>query len=295
MPAKLKEVRNRIASISSTQQITKAMKLVSASKLRKAQERITQMRPYAHKLNDMLQNIAAAAEGNINIEYAKTRTPENILLILLTSDRGLCGGFNANLIKLLKNKLNTDYATQKQAKKITLLCIGKKGYEAFKRDTQLTLVTTHQDLFNKLNFENASAVAEEVMQQFSQKQYDLVDVFYNEFKNQITQIPTAQQFLPIQQVQNTENKKTKNDFIFEPELAKITNELVPKILKTRFFSFLLDNNASEHGSRMSAMDKATTNADELLKNLKIDYNRARQASITTELTEIISGAAALQN
>lgn len=301
MPGQLKEVRDRIVSVKSTQQITKAMKLVAASKLRKAQDRIIQMRPYSAKLYDMLRNIMAGSEGNLSSGYGAARPIQNVLIVVVSSDRGLCGGFNANMVKLVKATIEQKYKQQYEAGKITILPIGKKAYDALRKDNTLHFINKHVDLFTRLSFEEAMEASGQIMKEFADKKYDVVEVAYNQFKNQITQIPTAEQFLPIEKLEpattnsNSESANTKRpDFIFLPNQADITDELVPKILKTRFYRFLLDSNASEHGARMTSMDNATNNAEDLLKTLGIQYNRARQAAITTELTEIVSGAAALQ-
>lgn len=296
MPGQLKEVRTRIGAVKSTQQITKAMKLVAASKLRKAQERIVRMRPYANKLYEILGNIAAATEGDVSISYAKERPVENVAIVALTSDRGLCGGFNANVAKQVKQILAEKYASQRAAGKVTVYFLGKKGYDYLKKEEGLQFNRDFEHLFQDLNFEGTAVLTEKLMDAFSEGQYDVIEVAYGQFKNQITQIPTTEQFLPIQKLQEegaVEKKTVAADFIFEPDRDTLIEELVPKILKTRFYRFLLDSNASEQGARMTAMDNATNNAEDLLRELKIQYNRARQAAITTELTEIVSGAAAL--
>lgn len=294
MPGQLKEVRNRMQAVKSTQQITKAMKLVAASKLRRAQDRIIQMRPYSTKLNDMLGNIVAGGTDT-SIAHAEQRSPENVLIVAITSDRGLCGGFNTNIVKLVKTLLNEKYATQRAAGKVQLLCIGKKAYDVLRREPSLRINIEYIDLFSRLSFDNTLEAAEVILSGFIDKKFDVVEVAYNQFKNQITQIPTIEQFLPIAKLDPPKSgKKIKSDFIYQPDQEGIIQELVPKILKTRFFRFLLDSNASEHGSRMTAMDNATNNADDILRDLKIQYNRVRQAAITTEITEIVGGAAALQ-
>jgi len=290
-------------AVKSTQQITKAMKLVAASKLRKAQDRIIKMRPYANKLYSILGNIASGGMGDVNLDYTTERPADKILIILLTSDRGLCGGFNSGMVKLAKNLINEQYATQRANGNVTVFCIGKKGYESLKKEKGLKFNTDFMDLFTRLTFEEVSVAAETIMHEFSAKNYDVIEVVYNQFKNQITQLPTAEQYLPIQKLhaepaggvqQNAAKDKVIPDFIYQPGQKAIIEELVPKILKTQFYRYLLDSNASEHGARMTAMDKATDNAEELLRELGIQYNRARQAAITTELTEIVGGAAALQ-
>ncbi|MGB1206643.1 MAG: ATP synthase F1 subunit gamma [Chitinophagales bacterium] len=298
MPAQLKEVRSRIGAVTSTQKITKAMKLVAASKLRKAQERIIKMRPYTTKLNDILGNITAATEGEVSIAYANERPVQNVLLVILTSDRGLCGGFNANMAKLLKLAVKEKYAQQAAAGNVHVMFVGKKGYDALKREN-FKFISEHINLFGDLTFDNAIPVVDTVMNGFAKGNYDVVEVFYNRFKNQIVQEPMSEQFLPIEKLADesasaANDSKIKPDFIFQPNQAELIEELVPKILKTKFFGYLLNSNASEHGARMTAMDNATENAEDILRDLKILYNRARQAAITTELTEIVSGAAALQ-
>ncbi len=295
MGANLKEVRLRIASVKSTTQITKAMKMVSAAKLRRATDRIIQIRPYANQLNKVLQNIASNLGGEMNLAFAQQRAVSKVLIVVITSDKGLCGGFNANSVKSAKLLLNEKYPELAAKGKVDILTVGKKGYDAFK-SSKLKVNNDFGGLFGSLTFENAAKAAEYIMYAFEQKEYDVVEVVYGQFKNAATQIPTTEQFLPIQTTVPTKGSgKGKADYIFEPAQDKILNDLVPKILKTQFFRYLLDSNASEHGARMTAMDKATENANELLKSLNIMYNRARQAAITTELTEIVSGAAALSN
>lgn len=292
MSGALKEVRNRIKSVQSTQQITKAMKMVSAAKLRRAQDAITQMRPYAKKLQEMLSNIVSNTESDRGMELATVRPIENVLIIVVTSDRGLCGGYNSNLIKLTKQTINQKYATQQAAKKVQILPIGKKGYEHFGK-AGYRLVSDYWDLFSDLSFDKVEQAARYAMDAFRRQEVDAVEVIYSEFKNAASQVYIAEPFLPIQKVENVK-QTTKADFIFEPDQDTLIAEMMPKILNTQLFKAVLDGHASEHGARMTAMDKASDNANELLKSLKITYNRARQAAITTELTEIVSGAAALQ-
>ena len=291
MAGQLKEVRNRIKSVQSTQQITKAMKMVSAAKLRRAQDAITQMRPYAQKLQEMLSNIVSSSEGDLSIKLAETRTVENVLLIVITSDRGLCGGYNANLIKLAKSTIDEKYSSQHKKGNVTIWNIGKKGYESLSK-AGFTTNANFKDIFLNLNFANVQLAAQAAMDAFSNKEFDAIEIIYSEFKNAATQVFTAEQFLPVPKIIKKENQK-KIDFIFEPQKEVLVAELMPKILNTQLFKAVLDANASEHGARMTAMDKASENANELLKSLKLSYNRARQAAITTELTEIVSGAAAL--
>ncbi len=292
MSGALKEVRNRIKSVQSTQQITKAMKMVSAAKLRRAQDAITQMRPYAQKLQEMLSNIVSAGEGNVSLNLAAERAIEKVLIIVVTSDRGLCGGYNSNLIKLTKQTIKDKYSSQFNKGNVQILPIGKKGYEHFNK-LGYKVVNAYWDIFADLRFERVQAAAKFAMDAFTAKEFDAVEVIYSEFKNAASQVFIAEHFLPVQKAANTTGEK-KADFIFEPEQDVLIAELMPKILNTQLYKAVLDANASEHGARMTAMDKASDNANELLKSLKITYNRARQAAITTELTEIVSGAAALQ-
>ncbi len=291
MPGNLKEVRNRIKSVNNTQQITKAMKMVSAAKLRRAQDRIIQMRPYANKLQEMLSNIIAASEGDVNMALAKERELNKVLIVVITSDRGLCGGFNANLIKRAKQLISEKYSTQEKNGNISIMPVGKKAYDAFKR-SKYTLIEQFVGLFSNLTFDETTSVSQWMMKQYAEGQYDAIELVYAQFKNAATQLFTAEQYLPVPKPAQS-SKKSKTDFIFEPNQAEIVNYLVPKILNTQFFKALIDSNASEHGARMTAMDKASDNANELLKELRIQYNRQRQAAITTELTEIVSGAQAL--
>ena len=292
MSGALKEVRTRITSVQSTQQITKAMKMVSAAKLRRAQDAITQMRPYAVKLQEMLGNIVASSEGDVQMELAEERPVEKVLMIIVTSDRGLCGGFNSNLIKLTKLTIQQKYASQFAAGNVTILPIGKKGYEHFTKNG-FKVVNNYWDIFTGLSFEKVQDAAKYAREAFANKEIDAADLIYSEFKNAATQEFIAEPFLPVQKPK-AEIKKAKADFIYEPGKEEIIEELMPKILNTQLYKAVLDSNASEHGARMTAMDKASDNANEMLKSLKISYNRARQAAITTELTEIVSGAAALQ-
>ncbi len=293
MPGQLKEVRNRIKSVQSTQQITKAMKMVSAAKLRKAQDAIIQMRPYAQKLQEMLSNIVSNSDGDVSMKLASDRPINKVLIILVTSDRGLCGGYNANLVKLAKQTIIEKYSNQSSKGNVAVWGIGKKGGEAMLRGG-FTVSDTYRDLFIKLSFESVQQASAAAMDAFVKGEFDVVELVYSQFKNAATQIFQAERFLPIPKVVKNETAvKIKADFIFEPGKEVLVAELMPKILNTQLFKAVLDANASEHGARMTAMDKASDNAQDLLKSLKIAYNRARQAAITTELTEIVSGAAAL--
>ncbi|MBN8833486.1 MAG: ATP synthase F1 subunit gamma [Niastella sp. SCN 39-18] len=292
MSGALKEVRNRIKSVQSTQQITKAMKMVSAAKLRRAQDAITQMRPYAQKLQEMMSNIISSADGNMALDLAAERPVQKALIIVVTSDRGLCGGYNSNLIKLAKSLINDKFPAQFAAGNVHILPIGKKGYESFTK-SGFTVLNEYWNIFQELSFDKVQVAAQYAMDAFASGQYDAVEMVYSEFKNAATQRFAIEQFLPVPKAEIKQGSK-KSDFIFEPDKETLIAELMPKILNTQLYKAVLDANASEHGARMTAMDKASENANELLKSLKISYNRARQAAITTELTEIVSGAAALQ-
>ena len=292
MAGQLKEVRNRIKSVQSTQQITKAMKMVSAAKLRRATDAIVQMRPYAKKLQEMLSNIVSSSEGDSSVNLAVERPVEKVLLIVITSDRGLAGAYNANVIKLAKLTIKEKYSAQFAKGNVMIWGIGKKGYEHFAKNN-FKVSDEHKDIFLSLSFENVQKASQAAMKAFQNKEFDAIDVVYSEFKNAATQAFVVERFLPIPKVQGG-SSKVKADFIFDPNRELLIAELMPKILNTQLYKAVLDANASEHGARMTAMDKASENANELLRSLKISYNRARQAAITTELTEIVSGAAALQ-
>ena len=292
MPGQLKEVRNRIKSVQSSQQITKAMKMVSAAKLRRAQDAIIQMRPYARKLQELLSNIASNSESGDGMSLATERPIDSVLLIVITSDRGLAGAFNSNLIKLAKQTINEKYSSQFAKGFVTIWSIGKKGYENFSKNNY-KVDATFKDIFLHLKFEEVQKAAQAAIKAFEEKQFDVVEIIYSEFKNAATQRFVVERFLPIPKSQKKPGA-TKADFIFEPNKEQLISELMPKILNTQLYKAVLDSNASEHGARMTAMDKASDNANEILRGLKISYNRARQAAITTELTEIVSGAAALQ-
>jgi F-type H+-transporting ATPase subunit gamma len=292
MAGQLKEVRNRIKSVQSTQQITKAMKMVSAAKLRRAQDAIQQMRPYARKLQDLLSNIVSNTEVEGGNVLAQERPVERVLLIVVTSDRGLAGAYNANVIKLAKQVVRERYS-HLSGNDIIIWSMGKKGYEHFAKNGY-NVSDRFKDVFLNLSFEGVQAAAQAAIDGFKAREFDAVEVVYSEFKNAATQRFASERFLPIAKAEKDHNNSTRADFIFDPNKEELIAELMPKILNTQLFKAVLDANASEHGARMTAMDKASENANELLKTLKISYNRARQAAITTELTEIVSGAAALQ-
>ena len=292
MAGQLKEVRNRIKSVQSTQQITKAMKMVSAAKLRRAQDAIIQMRPYAKKLQEMLSNIVSNSDGDVRMGLADERPVEKVLMIVITSDRGLAGAFNTNVIKLTKATIAERYSEQYRKGNVTIWNIGKKGYEHFTKNNYKT-DATHKDIFLHLTFENVQLASQAAMKAFEEGKFDVVEIVYSQFKNAATQRFEVERFLPIPKVERKAGAGNAN-FIFDPSQAELVAELMPKILNTQLYKAILDSNASEHGARMTAMDKASENANEMLRSLKISYNRARQAAITTELTEIVSGAAALQ-
>lgn len=296
MSGKLKEVRDRIGSINSTQQITSAMKMVSAAKLRKAQEAITQMRPYADRLNRMLQNIVSNLEGDINTKLHESREVEQVLVVVVTSNRGLCGAFNSNIIKKAEEKIDTIYAEQRKKGKLHLLCIGKRGMEYFaKYYKDCPMIKDHMLAFDDLSSNNINLISGKILEQFEDETFDIVDIAYASFKNAGVQIPRVDQFLPIQEI-NLEDQKKETfvaDYIFEPDKTKLLEHLIPSILMNTFHKILLDVHASEHGARMTAMENATENARDILRDLKLEYNKARQEAITSELSEIVSGAAAL--
>ena len=284
----LKEIRNRIASVSSTMQITSAMKMVSAAKLKKAQDAITAMRPYANKLTELIQNLSGGLTDGGQNSYTTVRPEQNILLIAITSNRGLCGGFNSNVIKETLKLCREDF----NGRKVDIIGIGKKGGDILSK-TQ-TMKSRNDSLFDNLNFEDTSSVATEVMDSFEQGTYDKVLLIYNRFKNAATQLVTVEQFLPIVATESA-SKKQSGNYIYEPSQDAILRELLPKSLKIQLFKALRDSLASEHGARMTAMHKATDNATELRDQLKLTYNKARQAAITNEILEIVGGAEALNS
>ena len=284
--ANLKEIRNRIVSVSSTMQITSAMKMVSAAKLKKAQDAITSMRPYASKLNNLIQNLSSSLEPEMNSPFVSVREKNSILLVVITSNRGLCGAFNSNVIKKTRQ-----LAEEFSNKKVSLITIGKKGSEILGKKDKI--VSTHDYIFDDLNYKKADEISKVIMDSFKKELYDQVILVYNRFKNAATQIVETETFLPIEE--NLDEKSWKSpDYIFEPNQSKIVNELLPKALSIKFFKALRDSFASEHGARMTAMHKATDNATELRDQLKLTYNKARQAAITNEILEIVGGAEALE-
>ena len=284
--ANLKEIRNRITSVSSTMQITSAMKMVSAAKLKKAQDAITAMRPYAEKLTELLQHLSSTMDGDTGGEYTVQREVKNVLIVAVTSNRGLAGAFNSNVIKEVRNLTENTYA----GKKVDYVTIGKKGNDALRKTTNV--VSNNNGVFDDLTFDNVSAIAEELMQMFREGKYDRIIVVYNQFKNAATQIVKTEQFLPLAPVAS-DKVVNSVDYIFEPEKEEIILTLIPKTLKTQLYKSVRDSFASEHGARMTAMHKATDNATALRNQLKLTYNKARQAAITNEILEIVGGAEAL--
>jgi F-type H+-transporting ATPase subunit gamma len=292
--ANLKEVRTRIASVKSTQQITSAMKMVSASKLKRAQNAILKLRPYASKLKEILENLSESLENSADDVYTKERKLQRVLLIVVTSNRGLCGAFNSSVTKLAQIRIISEYSNLYQQGKLDIFCIGKKGAEYFNR-RKISLIDENTAIFDALTFENVAPMAEKLMKDFSDGTYDRIEVIYNQFKNAASQILVSEQFLPL--MPSTAKKEISHvnlDYIFEPGKEQIVSELIPRSLKLQFFKMLLDSNASENGARMTAMHKATDNASEMIKMLRLSYNKARQATITNEILEIVSGAEALK-
>ena len=284
--ANLKEIRSRITSVGSTMQITSAMKMVSAAKLKRAQDAIIQMRPYANKLTKLLENLSASLDSSDVGAYSKKREIKNVLLVTVTSNRGLCGGFNAYIIKKAKDLINNEYVNAN----VSILSIGKKSSENFRKNG-FNVVISHDELFSDLTFDNTAKVAEGIMEQFVAGDYDKVVLVYNQFKNAATQIIMAENYLPIEASEN--EVAVVGDYLFEPTKEEIVEQLIPKSLKTQLFKAVLDSHAAEHGARMTAMHKATDNASELKKELTLTYNKARQAAITGEILEIVGGAEAL--
>ena len=283
--ANLKEIRNRISSVSSTMQITSAMKMVSAAKLKKAQDAITAMRPYSNKLTEILQSLSSSVDSDN--KYAQKRKVKKVLIVSITSNRGLCGGFNSNIFKKSTELANSVYNDTD----VSFVAIGKKGNDFLQKSYNVE--SNHIDIFDNLNMESVSLIAESLMQMFVNEDFDKIDIVYNKFKNAATQVVVNEQFLPISDVEDDSNNNL--DYIFEPSKKEIIEELIPKSLKNQLFKAIRDSWASEHGARMTAMHKATDNATELRDQLKLAYNQARQAAITNEILEIVGGAEALNN
>ena len=285
--ANLKEIRNRISSVSSTMQITSAMKMVSAAKLKKAQDAITAMRPYSNKLTELLQNLSATLDADSGSKFAEQREVNKVLIVAISSNRGLAGAFNSNIIKQVNILLSETYA----GKDVSILAIGKKVNDAYRK--QGNVIANKSEVFDDLTFDNVAAIAEMIMDKFVEGEYDKVELVYNHFKNAATQLVMTEQFLPIVPVESDANVSL--DYIFEPGKQEIVETLIPKSLKTQLYKGIRDSFASEHGARMTAMHKATDNAKELRDQLKLTYNKARQAAITNEILEIVGGAEALNN
>jgi F-type H+-transporting ATPase subunit gamma len=291
--AGLKEIRVRIASVTSTRQITNAMKMVAASKLRRAQDAILQLRPYAGKLHEILAHVSDTLSDDESNVYIRKKDPERILIVVITSNRGLCGAFNASVIRKTIQLIHEDYPEISRSGNLHLFTIGKRGSDYLARKKYI-ITNVRNDLFNGLNFTNAAVVAEDLIDRFITKKYDKIILVYNQFKNAAVQILAAEQFLPVKVPEKIEGNHIYQDYIFEPSKDFIVRELIPKSLKIEFYKALLDSIASEHGARMTTMHQATDNATELIRDLKLNYNKARQASITKELLEIVSGAEALK-
>nr|WP_294789920.1 ATP synthase F1 subunit gamma [uncultured Mucilaginibacter sp.] len=294
--ANLKEVRNRIGSVNSTQQITKAMKMVSAAKLKRATNAIVELRPYANKLKELLANLSSSLEDGAS-PFLQQREPTRVLIVAITSNRGLAGAFNANVIKTTNNLIAEKYSEQHKAGNVSIVAIGKKSQEYYER-RKYNVIGNNNEVYNNLTFANVSAITESIMDGFLKGKYDRVEIVYNHFRNAAMQFLITEQILPVPkaEIAKTETKAAQQvDYILEPSKEEIVEQLIPKNIKIQLYRGVLDSVASEHGARMTAMDKATENAGELLKALKLSYNQARQAAITTELTEIVSGAAALSS
>ncbi len=292
--ASLKEIRTRRASVASTRQITSAMKMVSAAKLKKAQDAILQLRPYAEKLQEILGSISDSLKDDEDNIYSSGREKERILIVVITSNRGLCGAFNANVIKAAIQRGLTVWPNQMMARQVDFITLGKRGYD-FLSKKGYNILYNSSEIFDNLQFDKVTEIAEMIMKLYVEKEYDHVDLVYNQFKNAGTQVLTEEQFLPIKVSEMAaEDHRIETDYIFEPTKEYIVKELIPRSLKLQFYKAMLDSFASEHGARMTAMHKATDNATELLKELSLQYNKARQASITNEILEIVSGAEALK-
>lgn len=291
--ASLKEIRNRIVSVQSTQKITGAMKLVSAAKLRRAQTAIIGLRPYSNKLNDILSNLSTSVENSENSPLFAQRELKKVLMIVITSNRGLCGSFNSSIIKEVSKIVESKYKSQFESGNLALICIGKKGKEQLEK--KFNIVGFYDTILDKASFDQISLIANQLMQDFSGEKYDKVEVLYNKFINPATQRIELENYLPIENIQSEQTIQSNVvEYIFEPSQTELLDVLIPKILKIQLYKTLLDSIASEHGARMTSMSKATDNATELLRDLKLKYNNARQAAITNELNEIVGGAEALK-
>jgi len=290
--AGLKEIRIRIASVKTTRQVTSAMKIVSAAKLKKAQDAIYQIRPYANKLKGILNSISASLENSEDSIYTVQREPEKVLIVLISSNRGLCGGFNSNISKFSAKLVNEKYSLQNESGNVHFLSVGKQGMRQLKYHG-MKVVDNKNDIFNELSFENVSVISLSLMKLFEDNVYDRIEIVYNQFKNAAVQIQASEQFLPVE-IKKDDTIKVNTNYIYEPSKEYIIQELIPRILKIQVYKALLDSHAAEHGARLTAMHSATDNATELLNSLTLEYNKARQASITGEILEIVSGAEALK-
>ena len=293
--ANLKAIRIRIASFKSTRQITSAMKMVSAAKLRKAQDKIVKLRPYANKLHDLLVDLSLSlSDSEVENVYGRVSAPEKVLLIVITSNRGLCGGFNTNVINETRRAISEKYYDQYQKGNLKLLAIGKKGFDYFRKQ-KVNMLPEQNNLYNDLTFEKVSVVAEQIMESFAVLEFDKVELIYNQFKNAAVQNLTDEVFLPVETIPQTGNRKiTPTDYIYEPDKEEIIQELIPKSLKIQFYKAVLDSFVAEHGARMTAMHKATDNATTMIRDFTLQYNKARQAAITNQILEVVSGAEALR-
>ena len=289
----LKEIRVRIASVQSTQKITSAMKLVSAAKLRRAQNAIIGLRPYSNKLNEILSNLSSSLENSAEMPLLKARNIEKVVLVVISSNRGLCGGFNSNIVKEVIRVVENRYAKQNQEGKLQLICLGKKAAEQLSK--KYNVISVNEEVIETSQFTVISDLAEKLMKQYINREVDKVEVIYNRFQNAATQYVQSENYLPVENLAAQKENATNIDYIFEPSREELVSELIPKILKLQLYKTLIDSIASEHGARMTSMAKATDNATEILKELKLKYNNARQAAITNELNEIVSGANAMNN
>jgi len=292
--ANLKAIKIRLTSFKSTKQITSAMKMVSAAKLRKAQDKIVRLRPYANKLHDLLVDLShSLADSEVENVYGRITPPEKVLVVVITSNRGLCGAFNANVIKEARSVILEKYAEQARAGNLTLLTIGKKGYDFFRKQN-INMLPEQNSLLLDPSFESVNTVAEQIMKSFVDKEYDRVDLIYNQFKNAAVQNLTNERFLPVETIQAENGNTVTTDYIYEPDKENIIKELIPKSLKIQFYKAVLDSFVAEHGARMTAMHKATDNATTMIRDLTLQYNKARQATITNQILEVVSGAEALR-
>lgn len=289
----LKEIRVRIVSVQSTQKITSAMKLVSAAKLRRAQNAIIGLRPYSNKLNEILSNLSSSLENSAEMPLLKTRNIEKVVLVVISSNRGLCGGFNSNIVKEVIRVVENRYAQQNQEGNLQLICLGKKAAEQLSK--KYNVISVNEEVIETSQFTVISDLAEKLMKQYINREVDKVEVIYNRFQNAATQYVQTENYLPVENLTAQQDNATNIDYIFEPSREELVSELIPKILKLQLYKTLIDSIASEHGARMTSMAKATDNATEILKELKLKYNNARQAAITNELNEIVSGANAMNN